>query len=105
MEKETPTRDVIWLHGDTSALSALILVVIGIKLVHVDTALKGEKTTSHLLFNLSLFSSRPFFQTSGAVCLCCCLCYGVAWRSSLAWQTAVPRAVRVFREADPQGRV
>ena len=32
----------------------LILVVIGIKLAPVDMALKGKKTASHLLFNLSL---------------------------------------------------
>lgn len=58
----------------------LILVVIGIKLAHVDTAPKGKKTTSHLLFNLSLFRST-FLHTSGIVCLDCCLCYAVAWRS------------------------
>ena len=40
----------------------LILVVMGIKLAHVDMALKGKKTTSHLLFNISLLSSQPFFR-------------------------------------------
>lgn len=56
----------------------LILVVIGIKLAYVDTALKGKETTSHLLFNLSLVKSTFFsdFRRSVSLLLfllCCCL--------------------------------
>lgn len=54
----------------------LILVVIGIKLAHVDTALKGEKTTSHLLLNLSLFLSQAFFRLE-AQGVCTAVCYAV----------------------------
>lgn len=43
------------------SLVELILVVIGIKLAHADVALKGKKTPSHLLCNVSLFPSQPFF--------------------------------------------
>lgn len=42
------------------SLAELILVVIGIKLAHVDTALRGKETTSHLLFNVSVFPSQTF---------------------------------------------
>lgn len=56
-------------------------------------ALKGKKTTSHLLFNLSLFSSQPFFKLQAY--LYCCLCYAVAWRSSYTWQPDVPRAMNI----------
>lgn len=45
-----------WKH---LSLVELILVVIGVKLAHVDTALKGKKTTSHLLWNAS-FQVNPF---------------------------------------------
>lgn len=92
-KKKCQFKDETWLHGDTWALSVLILVVIGIKLAHVDMALKGKKTTSHFLFNLSF--KPAFFQTSGGVFTA--VCFAVAWRPSLAWQPAVPRAVCMFR--------
>lgn len=79
LEKKCQLRDVIWLRGDTSALSALILVVIGIKLAHVDTALKGKKTTSHLLFNL--FSSQPFFRPEAQHVFTAV--YGMVWPGGL----------------------
>lgn len=58
--KEMPAQGGNLAPRKCLSLAELTLVVIGIKLAHVDMALKGKETTSHLLCNISLFPSQIF---------------------------------------------